>query len=48
MQLNWQKRLFIQLILEVLMVMTPISFDFLGAAGEYLLHAGREQIELAA
>lgn len=44
---HW-KRLFVELILEAIMLVAPVSLDFLGIAGEYLLEAGREKIEFAA
>ena len=44
---HWN-RLFMELILEAIMLVAPVSLDFLGVAGEYLLEAGRERIEFAA
>ncbi|MBD1860395.1 MULTISPECIES: hypothetical protein [Trichocoleus] len=41
---HW-KRLFVELILEAVMLVAPVSLDFLGVAGEYLLEAGREKTE---
>jgi hypothetical protein len=44
---HWN-RLLMELILEAIMLVAPVSLDFLGVAGEYLLEAGRERIEFAA
>lgn len=43
---NW-KRLGMELLLEVLMIAAPVSLDYLGAVGEYLLDFHREQAEFA-
>ena len=44
---HW-KRLILELLLEVVMIAAPVSLDFLGVAGEYLLETGREKVEFSA
>lgn len=44
--LRW-KWLLAETVLEALMFLAPVSLDFLGAIGEYLVDEGRDKVELA-